>query len=142
MKTIQQMIDEIKQSERLRLSKLIGNFGVEDKDNGCVTFQFDIDDKPVIATYIDEGAEPIDLVVTEVYVEPTTSSNVIRMNGYDNSDRYGCIYDTEIRWAFAGQITELADALEYQAVQRYRKFHELVNKHYELTGEGHGQDVD
>lgn len=141
MQTIQQMIDEIKQSERLRLSKLIGNFGVEDKDNGCVTFQFDIDAKPVIATYIDDGAEPVDLVVAEVYVEPGVS-NVIRMDGYDNTDRYGCIYGTEIKWAFVGQITELADALEYQAVQRYRKFRELVNKHYELTGEGHGQNAD
>lgn len=131
MQTIQQMIDEIKQSERLRLSKLIGNFGVEDKDSGCFMFRF-LDAKPVIATYIDEGAEPIDLAVTEVYVEPTTSS-VIRMNGYDNSDRYGCIYDTEIKWAFAGQITELADALEYEAVQRYKKFC------VEQTGEDYGK---
>lgn len=132
MQTIQQMIDEIKQSERLRLSKLIGNFGEEDKDSGRCVFRFP-DDHPVIATYIDDATEPIDLAVTEVYIEPSVHS--IRMNGYDNTDRYGYIYDTEIRWAFAGQISELADALEYRAVQRYK---ELQRQ----TGEGHGQNAD
>ena len=131
MQTIQQMIGEIKRSERLRLSKLINNFGEKDEDGKRCVFRF-LDTKPVIATYIDEGAEPIDLAVTEVYAFPTVS-DVIRMDGYDNSDRYDCIDGTEICWAFAGQITELADALEHEVAQRYKKFC------VEQTGEDYGK---
>lgn len=131
MQTIQQMIDEIKQSERLRLSKLIGNFGEEDKDNGRIVFCFP-DAHPVIATYIDEATEPVDLAVTEVYIEPSVS-HPIRMNGYDNADRYGYIYDVEIKWAFAGQITELADALEYRAVQKYKELQRQSSEDHEDT---------
>lgn len=118
MQTIQQMIGEIKRSERLRLSKLINNFGEKDENGKRCVFRF-LDAKPVIATYINEGTEPIDLAITEVYAFPTVS-DVIRMNGYDNSNGNDCICGTEICWAFAGQITELADALEYEVAQRYK----------------------
>ena len=97
MKTIEELLYEIKTREKQELVNALHKFGdYSIKDGFYICFE---QDNPIIAGYV--GEEPCDIVVTKVMVR---DNGYVYINGYEKNNPITQYMDIEPEEIFAGHL--------------------------------------
>lgn len=104
MKTIFELVEEVKSRERSELIDAVYKHGEKTEEGFEV--RFDDEDRPIIAGYI--GSDPCDIVIAGVLV---TKHNGVYLEGYDKNDSFLRYSDLDPGDMFAGHLTYVTEAV-------------------------------
>lgn len=105
MKTIKQMVDEVKFRERYELRQAVINKGRKTKDGW--EYEFDDENRPIVAAYSYD--EPADVIIYSVSV--WKKDGVLTIIGYNNDDT-GSVHKIKPEDIFAGQMEFITNNIE------------------------------
>lgn len=97
MRTIKQMVDEVKFRERDELRQAVINKGKQTKDGW--EYEFDDENRPIVAAYSYDV--PADVIIYSVSVEK--HDGVLTIIGYNNDDT-GYVHHIKPEDVFVGQM--------------------------------------